>query len=168
MESAISKLLQPRIEALRVLVVDDELSMRKVVRTMLYSVGVRTIYEARDGATGLEAVRENDPDVVIVDWEMPNIDGAQFVRTVRVPGAFPRPDVPILMLSGHSDRWRVIEAARIGASDYVLKPVSAKALHDRIVAIIGRTRPPAPSQPPPLEPVEARPGQPLGRATAVN
>jgi DNA-binding response OmpR family regulator len=44
------------------------------------------------------------------------------------------------MLSGHTDRWRVIEAARIGASDYVLKPVSAKALHDRIVTIIGRTR----------------------------
>jgi DNA-binding response OmpR family regulator len=51
------------------------------------------------------------------------------------------------MLSGHSDRWRVIEAARIGASDYVLKPVSAKALHDRIVAIIGRTRPAMSPQP---------------------
>ena len=147
MESALSKLLQPRIEALRVLVVDDEPSLRKVVRAMLYSVGVRTVYEAHDGAAGLEAVRQNDPDVVIVDWEMPNMDGAQFVRTVRVPGIFPRPDVPILMLSGHSDRWRVVEAARIGASDYLLKPVSAKALHDRIVGIIGRTRPQAAAEP---------------------
>lgn len=141
MDSALTKLLQPRIEALKVLVVDDELSMRKVVRAMLYSLGVRSIFEAHDGAAGLEAVRVNDPDVVIVDWEMPNIDGAQFVRTVRGPGAFPRPDVPILMLSGHGDRWRVVEAARIGASDYLLKPVSAKALHDRIVAVLGRRRP---------------------------
>jgi DNA-binding response OmpR family regulator len=122
-------------------VVDDDPSMRKVVRAMLFSIGVKTVYEASDGAAGLEAVRQNDPDIVLVDWEMPNIDGAQFVRMVRVPGAFPTPDVPILMLSGHSDRWRVVEALRIGAQDYLLKPVSTKALHDRIVAIIGRVRP---------------------------
>ena len=69
------------------------------------------------------------------------IDGAQFVRMVRSPGEFPMPDVPIIMLSGHGDRWRVVEAARIGAHEYLLKPVSTKALHDRIVAIIGRPRP---------------------------
>ena len=154
MESALDKLLQPRIEALKVLVVDDELSMRKVVRAMLYSVGVRTIFEAHDGAAGLESVRQNDPNLVIVDWEMPNMDGAQFVRTVRTPGVFPRPDVPILMLSGHGDRWRVVEAARIGASDYLLKPVSAKALHDRIVAVLGWTR----SAGPPSQPVRLATG----------
>lgn len=167
MDSALTKLLQPRIEALKVLVVDDELSMRKVVRAMLYSLGVRTIFEAHDGAAGLEAVRANDPDVVIVDWEMPNIDGSQFVRTVRGPGAFPRPDVPILMLSGHADRWRVIEAARIGASDYMLKPVSAKALHDRIVAIVGRVRPGAASKSPSAE-TSAGSSVPAGRASAAN
>ena len=51
------------------------------------------------------------------------------------------PDIPIIMLSGHGDRWRVVEAARIGAHEYLLKPVSTKALHDRIVAINGRPRP---------------------------
>ena len=69
------------------------------------------------------------------------IDGAQFVRMVRSPGEFPMPDVPIIMLSGHGDRWRVVEAARIGAHEYLLKPVSTKSLLDRIVAIIGRPRP---------------------------
>ena len=69
---------------------------------------------------------------------MPLIDGAQFVRLVRSPGEFPMPDVPIIMLSGHGDRWRVVEAARIGAHEYLLKPVSTKSLLDRIVAIIGR------------------------------
>jgi len=141
MKSALSKLLQPQIAALKVLVVDDDHHMRKVVRTMLNAIGVSTVYEAGDGATGLEAIRKNNPDLVIVDWEMPNIDGAQFVRMVRSPGTFPVPDVPIIMLSGHGDRWRVVEAARIGAHEYLLKPVSIQALHDRIVAIIGQPRP---------------------------
>lgn len=141
MDSVLSKMLQPRIEALKVLVVDDDHYMRKVVRTMLNAIGVKTVFEAPDGASGLEALRVNNPDIVIVDWEMPMIDGAQFVRMVRSPGEFPVPDIPIIMLSGHGDRWRVVEAARIGAHEYLLKPVSTKALHDRIVAIIGRPRP---------------------------
>ena len=72
---------------------------------------------------------------------MPMIDGAQFVRLVRSPGEFPMPDVPIIMLSGHGDRWRVVEAARMGAHEYLLKPVSTKSLLDRIIAVIGRPRP---------------------------
>jgi DNA-binding response OmpR family regulator len=141
MDSALNKLLQPRSEALRVLVVDDDQYMRKVVRTMLNAIGVKAVYEASDGASGLEAIRQHDPSLVIVDWEMPMIDGAQFVRMVRSPGEFPMPDVPIIMLSGHGDRWRVVEAARIGAHEYLLKPVSTKSLLDRIVAIIGKPRP---------------------------
>ena len=140
MDTALSKLLQPQIEALKVLVVDDDHYMRKVVRTMLAAIGVRTVFEASDGVAGLESLRQNCPDLVIVDWEMPMIDGSQFVRMVRSPGDFPVPDVPIIMLSGHGDRWRVVEAARIGAHEYLLKPVSTKALHDRIIAILGRPR----------------------------
>ena len=141
MDSGLSRLLQPQIEALKVLVIDDDHYMRKVVRTMLAAIGVKTVYEACDGVAGLESLRQNSPDLVIVDWEMPMIDGSQFVRMVRSPGDFPVPDVPIIMLSGHGDRWRVVEAARIGAHEYLLKPVSTKALLDRIVAIIGRPRP---------------------------
>jgi DNA-binding response OmpR family regulator len=141
MGSIPSNILQPRIEALKVLVVDDDHYMRKVVRTMLNAIGVKTVFEAPDGASGLEALRVNNPDLVIVDWEMPMIDGAQFVRMVRSPGEFPVPDIPIIMLSGHGDRWRVVEAARIGAHEYLLKPVSIQALHDRIVAIISQPRP---------------------------
>src|SRR6185369_10948628 len=83
MDSVLSKMLQPRIEALKVLVVDDDHYMRKVVRTMLNAIGVKTVFEAPDGVAGLEALRLNNPDIVIVDWEMPMIDGAQFVRMVR-------------------------------------------------------------------------------------
>jgi two-component system, chemotaxis family, chemotaxis protein CheY len=141
MNSVLSKQLQPQIAALKVLVVDDDHHMRKVVRIMLNAIGVRAVFEACDGATALEAVRRNRPNLVIVDWQMPNMDGAQFVRMVRSPGTFPVPDVPIIMLSGHGDRWRVVEAARIGAHEYLLKPVSIQSLQDRIVAIIGRPRP---------------------------
>jgi DNA-binding response OmpR family regulator len=141
MNSALTKLLQPQIAALRVLVVDDDHHMRKVVRTMLAAIGVTKVFEAGDGAAGLDAIRQNTPDLVIVDWEMPNIDGAQFVRMVRSPDTFPVPDIPIIMLSGHGDRWRVVEAARIGAHEYLLKPVSIQALRDRIIAIIGQPRP---------------------------
>jgi CheY-like chemotaxis protein len=141
MDSALTRMLQPRIEALKVLVVDDDQYMRKVVRTMLNAIGVKNVFDANDGVSGLDAIRQHNPDLVIVDWEMPMIDGAQFVRMVRSPGEFPMSDVPIIMLSGHGDRWRVIEAARIGAHEYLLKPVSTKALLDRIVAILGTPRP---------------------------
>jgi two-component system chemotaxis response regulator CheY len=136
-----TKDLQSRIEALKVLVVDDDLTTRKVVRTMLLAIGVRTLLEASDGVTGLDSIRTDAPDLVIVDWQMPQIDGAEFVRRVRSPGAFPRPDVPIVMLTGHSERWRVEEAARLGAHQFLLKPISTKALRDCVVAILGNPRP---------------------------
>jgi CheY-like chemotaxis protein len=141
MEQAPVKSLQQTIEAMKVLVVDDEQYMRKVVRTMLLAIGVKTVYEAEDGNSGLDAIRRHMPDLVIVDWEMPVIDGAQFVRMVRSPDDFPYPEVPIIMLSGHGDRWRVVEAANIGAHEYLLKPVSTRALHERIAAILTIPRP---------------------------
>lgn len=141
MDSVLPNWLPARIATLKVLVVDDDHAMRKVVRTMLAGIGVKTVYEACDGMSGLDATRAHAPDLVIVDWEMPGIDGAQFVRMVRSPGEFPMPDVPIIMLSGHSERWRVIEAAHIGAHEYLLKPVSTKALRERITAVLCQARP---------------------------
>jgi two-component system chemotaxis response regulator CheY len=140
-QAVLSKELQDQIASLKVLVVDDEHYMRKVVRTMLLAIGVKTVIEADDGMSGLEANKKHMPNIVVVDWEMPLIDGAQFVRMVRSPMDFPAPDVPIIMLSGHGDRWRVVEAARVGAHEYLLKPVSTKALLDRIVTILTVPRP---------------------------
>ncbi len=141
MDTHVPKHLQQRIESLKVLIVDDDQYMRKVVRTMLAAIGIRQVYEASDGLAGLEAVRALTPDLVLVDWEMPMLDGAQFIRMVRSPGDFPVPDVPIIVLTGHGDRWRVVEAAKVGAHEYLLKPVSTKALLDRIVSILAKPRP---------------------------
>jgi two-component system chemotaxis response regulator CheY len=130
-----AKALTTRFAATKVLVVDNEHYMRKVVRTLLMSVGVRTIYEAPDQPAGLELIRSMAPDVVILDWEMPGLDGASFVRMV------PFPDIPIIMLTGHGERRRVIEALQIGVNEFLLKPVSSKALQDWLVSVLTKPCP---------------------------
>jgi DNA-binding response OmpR family regulator len=102
---------------------------------------VRDIYEASDGIAGLDALRTVVPDLVLLDWELPLLNGAQFVRIVRSPGVFPMPDVPIIMLSGHGERWRVVEAARLGINEYLIKPVSAQSLLDHLMPIFANPRP---------------------------
>ncbi len=141
MRSTTAWITEARIASIKVLIVDDDPAMRRVVRAMLGAVGVKHIHDARDGMSGLDAIRKLGPDIVIVDWEMPGLDGMHFVHLVRSDGSFPNPDVPIIMLTGHGDRWRVEEAARIGIQEYLLKPVSTKALRDRIVSILTRSGP---------------------------
>ena len=124
----------------KVLIVDDEHYTRKVIRTLLLAIGCTKIYEAGDGAVGLEMIRAVAPDVVLVDWEMPGIDGAEFVRQVRSPATFPLPAVPIIMLTGHGERSRVLEAVRLGVHEFLLKPVSSGALRARILSVLAKPR----------------------------
>jgi two-component system, chemotaxis family, chemotaxis protein CheY len=135
------KEIETVIQSLCVLVVDDNQYMRKVVRTLLVNCGVKDIFEATDGIAALDSIRTVAPDVVILDWEMPLLSGPELVRIVRSPGVFPMPDVPIIMLTAHGERWRVVEAVRLGINEYLTKPVSAKALYDRLVAITLQPRP---------------------------
>jgi len=125
----------------RVLVVDDEHYTRKVIRTLLTTIGVKVIQEAADGQAGLDAIRTFAPDIVLCDWEMPGLDGPGFVRAVRSPDTFPHPDLPIIMLTAHGERSRVIEAARLGVHEYLLKPVSTQALQSRLLSVITNPRP---------------------------
>jgi two-component system chemotaxis response regulator CheY len=108
---------------------------------LLVNCGVKDIYEASDGIAALDSIRTVAPDVVILDWEMPLLSGPELVRIVRSPGVFPIPDVPIIILTGHCERWRVIEAVRLGVNEFLTKPVSAKALYDRLVSITTQPRP---------------------------
>ena len=126
--------------ATKVVVVDDEPYMRKVVRTMLFSIGVRDIREAPDGLAGLDLIRAQAPDVVIIDWNMPGLGGPGVVRAVRSPASFPYPNVPIIMLTGHGDRSHVIEAMKIGVNEFLLKPVSVNALRDRMISALTKPR----------------------------
>jgi two-component system chemotaxis response regulator CheY len=141
MDSISTRQVEKLLQSIEVLVVDDNQYMRKVIRNLLTSIGVKNIHEAADGIAGLEAIRMFAPNLVILDWEMPLLNGAELVRIVRSPGAFPVPDVPIIMLTGHGQRWRVVEAAGLGVNEFLKKPVSGKALLDRLAAILTKPRP---------------------------
>lgn len=129
-----------RLASAKIVVVDDEHYMRKVVRTMLLGMGASDVHDAADGASGLDLIRNINPDVVILDWQMPGMDGPTFVRAVRAPNSFPYPQVPVIMLTGHGERSRVVEAVKLGVNEFLLKPVSAKALQERLIAVLTRPR----------------------------
>jgi two-component system chemotaxis response regulator CheY len=128
------------IQQLSVLVVDDSPFTRNIVRSLLANIGIKNTHEAADGIAALEMIREVSPDVVVLDWEMPLLNGPELVRIVRSPGVFPVPDIPIIMLSAHGERWRVIEAAKLGVNEFLCKPVSAKALQERLISILLKPR----------------------------
>src|SRR5262245_55560757 len=102
------------LSSLSVLIVEDNAFTRRVNRGILTHLGIKSVHEAGDGVAGLEAISRYAPDLVIVDWELPLLSGGDLVRKVRSPDTFPLPDVPIIMLTGHGQRWRVIEAQRRG------------------------------------------------------
>jgi len=129
------------VHSLSVLVIEDNSFTRKVTRGLLAHIGIKEIHEAADGAAGLEGIRRYAPDLVFVDWNLPILTGAELVSMVRAPGTFPLPDVPIIMLTSHGERWRVMESQRLGANDFLIKPVSAQAILDRIVSIFKNPRP---------------------------
>jgi two-component system chemotaxis response regulator CheY len=95
---------------LRFLVIEDNAHMRRILRTLLYGFGSREVYEAEDGASGLEAFVHYVPDIVITDWAMPIFDGLELTQMIRQPGANANPFVPIIMLTGHSEKKRVVAA----------------------------------------------------------
>jgi CheY-like chemotaxis protein len=125
---------------LRFLVVEDNPHMRRIIRTLLQGFGSREIYEAADGVAGLEAFNKYTPDIVIMDWAMPVFDGLDFARMIRQPDTNASPFTPIIMLTGHSERKRVTAARDAGVTEFMVKPISAKALHQRILSIIASPR----------------------------
>jgi two-component system, chemotaxis family, chemotaxis protein CheY len=126
---------------IKVLIVEDEHYSRKVIRTLLTAIGVLKVYEACDGASGLEAIQAHNPDIVMLDWEMPGMDGAEFMRRVRSPATFMFPNVPVIMLTGHGEKSRVVEAVNLGVHEFLLKPVSSAALLTRILSVVTMPRP---------------------------
>jgi two-component system, chemotaxis family, chemotaxis protein CheY len=129
------------VQSLTVVMVEDNSFSQKVQRGLLAHIGVKTIHEAADGASGLEAIRRYEPDLVILDWNLPILTGAELARMIRSPRTFPRPDVPIIMLTLHSERWRVVQAQRLGVNEFLVKPLSAQTLLERIVSIFMHPRP---------------------------
>ena len=126
---------------LRFLVIEDSAHMRRILRTLLHGFGAREVYEAEDGASGLESFSHFMPDIVIADWVMPIFDGLELAQMIRQPGANANPYVPIIMLTGHSDKKRVMIARDAGVTEFLAKPISAKSLYVRILNVVVKPRP---------------------------
>lgn len=122
------------------LIVDDNAFMRTILRRVLNALEVGKVRDASDGAEALKVMQTFQPDIGIVDWEMEPLDGLEFVKLIRTGSDSPNPYLPIIMLSGHSEIRRVVTAREAGVTEFVVKPISVKALFSRIQAIIERPR----------------------------
>ena len=128
------------IERLNFLVVDDNKHMCVLIKTILSAFGVRNVLEASDGADAFKVLKHFPADIIICDWVMQPLDGLDFVRLVRTGKDSPNPYVPVIMLTGHTEMHRVMEAREAGVSEFLAKPVSPKKLYARIRSIIEHQR----------------------------
>ncbi len=129
------------LQGLELLIADGNAYMRRLTRSMLINLGAKSVMEADDGLAALELIRTCDPDVVLLDWDMPVLNGMEVMRIVRSPGVFPRPNIPIIMLTGRAHQSAVNAALRAGVHEFLIKPTSPKALRDRLTSIVTKPRP---------------------------
>lgn len=126
---------------LRVLIVDDNRFMRETVAAILESIGIGTVFHAQDAEDGFEKTRDKQPDIIISDWDMEPGDGITLVKWLRSRQDSPDRYIPIIMLTGFSERNRVMEARDAGVTEFLAKPVSIKSVHARLMSIIDQPRP---------------------------
>jgi two-component system chemotaxis response regulator CheY len=136
-----AKEMEKAIESLAILIADPNVYTRKLTRMMLVNLGAKTIFEVGDGVAALDAIRNVSPDVMILNWDLPILDGTEVMRIVRSPGVFPKPGLPIIMLTDVGKRSRVTQAVRLGVHEFLVKPVSPKTLQQRLLGILFRPRP---------------------------
>ena len=130
-----------RFDRLKILVVDDNQHMRKLVVTILQAFGAVQIYEAADGEGAWSILRDANPDVILLDWQMSGMTGLDFVKKVRNDPQSPNPLVPVIMLTGHTHIDHVRMARDAGANEFLAKPVSVKAILSRLISVIEHPRP---------------------------
>ena len=128
------------LQAISLLLVDDNPHMRAIVQAMLRGTGLRELRQARDGAQAFAMLREQPADLALVDFLMMPTDGVHFTREVRSSPHSPDVFLPIIMMTGHSERSRVEEARDAGVTEFVVKPLTVRALLGRIDAAIQRPR----------------------------
>ncbi len=127
-------------DSLKALIVDDNAHMRALLRALLNSIGIKDVWEAVHGGTALDVLRDRRPDLVLTDMQMRPMDGIEFTRMVRNSDTSPNPFVPILMISGHTERQRVEAARDVGVTEFIAKPITVGSLYSRIAEIVERPR----------------------------
>ncbi|MGB0671251.1 MAG: response regulator [Rhodospirillales bacterium] len=128
------------LERLNFLIVDDNRHMRALVKTILHALGSKSVLEAADGADAFKELKHFPADIIICDWNMDPLDGIDFTRLVRTGADSPNPFVPIIMLTGHTEMNKVMEARDAGVHEFLAKPISARGLYSRIRTIIDKPR----------------------------
>lgn len=115
---------------MHILVVDDFPTMRRIVRTLLKELGFANVEEAEDGNEALTKLRSNPFELVVSDWNMPNLDGLEMLKKIRSDDALKH--LPVLMVTAEAKKENIIAAAQAGASGYVVKPFTAATLEEKL------------------------------------
>ncbi len=114
---------------MRILLVDDSKTIRRVQKGILEQLGYTEIHEAGDGQDALSIAAAIKPDLILLDWNMPNMDGITFLKTYRGQGNM----TPIIMVTTEAEKERVMEAIQAGVNNYVVKPFTPEIMGQRII-----------------------------------
>ena len=129
-----------RFDRLSTLVIEDTMPMRKLIGSVLDTLGVGTVYFASNGEQGFHTFQENNPDIVLCDWHMEPMSGIEFVMEVRRNPLSRNRMVPIILITGYNAVPRVRQARDSGVTEYLVKPFSAADLSKRIAHVINKPR----------------------------
>jgi CheY-like chemotaxis protein len=129
------------LEKVRFLLVDDNVHMMNIIKTMLRGFGATLVFEAKSAGEAFVMLRRDPIDIVVLDYLMEDEDGVAFVRRLRTASDSPAPYVPIIMLTAHSERARVELARDAGVTEFCVKPVTAADMLKKVAAVIDHPRP---------------------------
>jgi len=121
---------------MRFLVVDDSSTMRRIIVNTLNKLGYQEVVEAGNGREGIEKVGAGDVDLVITDWNMPEMNGIDFIRALR--GIDKMKDKPVLMVTTNAAKDDIVEALRAGVTNYIVKPFTPDTFKEKIDAVLAR------------------------------
>jgi two-component system chemotaxis response regulator CheY len=115
---------------LKMLVVDDFSTMRRIVRNLLKELGFHNVEEAEDGVSALNKLQSGRFEFVVTDWNMPNMSGIELLKNIRKDPNLK--DLPVLMVTAEAKRENIVEAAQSGANGYIVKPFTATTLEEKL------------------------------------
>ena len=121
---------------MKILIVDDFSTMRRIIKNLLRELGFNNTHEADDGTTALPMLQNGDYDFLITDWNMPGMTGLDLLKAVRADPKLK--DLPVLMVTAEAKRDQIIEAAQAGVNGYIVKPFTAQTLKEKIEKIFER------------------------------